>query len=360
MTAVYDDGATAVSEEYQLYRGLDAYFAQTQSLQTTGGIKSSLGLMVLEMDLALKSFEGGNVSAALDHHKNMLRHSRTVLAETETLNGHSAAAKAVDAKNVTADVRVLCATLVTAGGIVTGDAPAVKDMQDQPWSETLRGITAAAQQKRAENIAKMSVMSDADVLRQKEKDALNQKENKPTPAKDIPFTFGAKPLSYEGQSTTGKNSVSDIKWARREYRNLALVLEGITKQGKYSPAKREANVALSCLRILNKRENEMIARGRKGEDTRSATEYKDVTEYAARLQTYMGKLKKNEDVSDGAKMNLKRFGTPALVALGGFKKSLKAPGILSRAFHFALVTGAAVLAKKAVQTAASKPKQYVP
>lgn len=352
MTAIYDDGATTVSEEYQLYRGLDAYFAQTQSLQTTGGIKSSLGLMVLEMDLALKSFEGGNVDAALDHHKNMLRHSRAVLAETETLNGHSAAAKAVDAKNVTADVRVLCATLVTAGGIVTGDAPAVKDMQDQPWSETLRGITAAAQQKRAENIAKMSLMSDADVL--------SQKEKKPTPVKDIPFTFAAKPLSYQGQTMGSTSSVSDIKWARREYRNLAQVLEGITKQGKYSPAKREANVALSCLRILNKRENEMIARGRNGEDTRSATEHKDVTEYAARLQSYMGKLKKNEDVSDGAKMSLKRFGAPALVALGGFKKSLKAPGILSRAFRFALVTGAAVLAKKAVQTAVSKPKQHVP
>lgn len=360
MTAVYDDGKTAVSEEYQLYRGLDAYFAQTQSLPTTGGIKNSLGLMVLEMDLALKSFEGGNVDAALDHHKNMLRHSRAALAETETLNGHSAAAKAVDAKNVTTDVRMLCATLVTAGGIVTGDAPQVTAMQDQPWSETLQGITAAVQKKQAENIAKMSLMSDADVLRQKEKDALSQKEKKPTPAKAIPFTFAAKPLSYEGQTTTGNSSVSDVKWARREYRNLALVLEGITKQRGYTPAKREANVALSCLRILNKRENEMIARGRNGEDMRSATEHKDVTEYAARLQSYMGKLKKNDDVSDGAKMSLKRFGTPALVALGGLKKSLKAPGILSRAFRFALVTGAAVLAKKAVQTAVSKPKQHVP
>lgn len=357
MTAIYDDGKTTVSEEYQLYRGLEAYFAQTQSLPTTGGIKNSLGLMVLEMDLALKSFEGGDINAALDHHKNMLRHSRAALAETETLNGHSAAAKAVDAKNVTTDVRMLCATLVTAGGIVTGDAPQMQAMQDQPWVTTLQAIADAAQQKQAENIAKMSLMNDADVTRRAE----------PTPAKDLPFTFAAKPasftaqpLSYDGQPATNPNGVLAVKWARREYRNLALVLEGITKQGGYTPAKREANVALSCLRILNKRENEMIARGRNGEDMRSAEEYKDVTEYAARLQTYMGKLKKNDDVSDGAKMSLKRFGTPALVALGGFKKSLKAPGILSRAFRFALVTGATVLAKKALQTAVSKPKQHVP
>jgi hypothetical protein len=74
----------------------------------------------------------------------------------------------------------------------------------------------------------------------------------------------------------------------------------------------------------------------------------------------MTRLKKNDDVSDGAKMSLQRFGTPALTAIKGLEKSLKTPGILSRAFRFALTKGAEVLGKKAVQTLVSKPKQHVP
>jgi hypothetical protein len=352
MTTTYDDGATAVSEDYQLYQGLEHVFAQTQSLPTTGGVKNNLGLMVLEMDLALKAFDGGDVAGAIDHHKKMLRYSRTVLGETEALTGRSAAAKAEDAKNVTADVRMLCTALMATGGIVTGDVKA-EEAATQPWSKTLGAIADAYRQQQADSIAKMRILDDAEITQPKAQ----------TPQKDIPFTFStiaAPAFTFDGQESTAPQTTPETRWARREYKNLAIVLEGITKPNKYSPAKREAMVALACLKALNRRETEMTARARNGDDPRNGEAHQDAREYAARLQDYMTRLKKNDDVSDGAKMSLQRFGTPALTAIKGLEKSLKTPGILSRAFRFALTKGAEVLGKKAVQTLVSKPKQHVP
>lgn len=359
MTTTYDDGATTVSEDYQLYQGLERVFAQTQSLPTTGGVKNNLGLMVLEMDLALKAFDGGDVAGAIDHHKKMLRYSRTVLGETEALTGRSAAAKAEEAKNVTADVRLLCAALMATGGIVTGDVKA-EDAATQPWSKTLGAIADAYRQQQADSIAKMRLMDDAEIAQPKA----------PTSQKDIPFTFStnaapaftiaAPAFTFDGQQSTAPQTASETRWARREYKNLAIVLENITKPNKYSSAKREAMVALACLKALNRRETERAARQRSGDDPRNAEAHQDTREYAARLQDYMARLKKNDDVSNGAKMSLQRFGTPALTAIRGLEKSLKAPGILSRAFRFALAKGAEVLGKKALETVVSKPKQHVP
>lgn len=351
MTAGYDDGTT-VAEEYKLYQGLERVFEQTQSLPTTGGVKNGLGLMVLEMDLALKAFEGGDISGAIDHHKKMLRHSRAVMGETEALAGRSAAAKAADAKNVTADVRLLCATLMATGGIVTGDVTA-QDIAAQPWSRTLGAIADAYKQQQAESIAQIRLMDDAEFAKPKAV----------TPQKNIPFTFStiaAPAFTFEGQESSGPQTAVETKWARREYKNLAIVLEGIIKPNKYSPAKREATVALACLKAINRRELDMSARRRAGGEARSTEDYQDVREYAARLQDYMTRLKKNDDVSDGAKMSLKRFGLPALSAARGLEKTLKAPGILSRAFRFALTKGAAMLGRKAPQAAVSAPKPNVP
>jgi len=355
MTAIYDDGAT-VAEEYKLYRGLERVFAQTQSLPTTGGVKNGLGLMVLEMDLALKAFEGGDVAGAVDHHKKMLRYSRAVLGETEALTGRSEAAKAAEAKNVMADVRMLCASLMTTGGIVTGDVKA-EEAVVRPWSETLGAIADAYRKQQADSIAQLRLMDDAEAA------AVSVAPQAARPQKDIPFTFSAiaaPAFTFEGQEPAKAQTATEVKWARPEYKNLAIVLEGITRPNKYSTAKREATVALACLKAINRRALDMNARRRGGADTRSAEDHRDVKEYAARLQDYMTRLKKNEDVSDGATMSLKRFGLPALTAARALEKSLKAPGILSRAFRFALTKGAAVLGKKAVQAAVSKSKSYVP
>ena len=352
MTAIYEGGATAVGEDYQLYQGLDRVFVETQSLPTTGAVKNGLGLMVLEMDLALKAFDGGDVASAIDHHKKMLRHSRNVMGETEALTGRSADAKAVNAKNVTADVRTLCTALLATGGIVTGDVKAA-EVATQPWSKTLGAIADAYQKQQAENIAKMSLMDDAAVAKPKAQ----------TPAKDIPFTFTAVAVpafTYEGQAPAKPQSVLETKWARREYKNLAIVLDNIMKPSKYSTAKREATVALACLKALNRRELEMSQRSRSGSDPRDAEAHRDAKEYTARLQDYMARLQKNDDVSDGSKMSLKRFGVPAVTATKGLAGALKTPGILSRAFRFALTKGAAALGQKAVQAIVSKPKQHVP
>lgn len=353
MTAINEAGATtAVGEEYQLYQGLDRVFVETQSLPTTGGVKNGLGLMVLEMDLALKAFEEGDVASAIDHHKKMLRHSRNVMGETDALTGRSADAKAIDAKNVTADVRMLCATLMATGGIVTGDVKAA-DIATQPWSQTLGAIADAYQKQQAENIASMRLMDDTELAKPKAQ----------TPAKDIPFTFTAVAVpafTYEGQEPAKPQTVLETKWARREYKNLAIVLDNMMKPGKYSSAKREATVALACLKALNRRALEMGQRSRNGNDPRDAEAHQDVKEYTSRLQDYMARLQKNDDVSDGSKMSLKRFGAPAVAAVKGLAKDLKAPGILSRAFRFALTKGAEVLGKKALQTVVSKPKRHVP
>jgi len=364
MTEIYDGGAT-VTEEYKLYQGLDRIFEQVQSLPTTRDMKNGLGLMVLEMDLALKAFEDGNVANAIDHHKNMLRYSRAVLGDTDTLTGRSEAAKAAEAKNVMTDVRMLCASLMTTGSIVTGDVTA-EAAAKQPWSETLGAIAEAYRKQQADSIAQLRLMSDAETKASIEAAPVAEAKTRAM-REPVPFIFAhasVPSFTVAGMEERQPPGVLETRWARREYKTLALVLEGITKPQKgapkYSAARREATVALACLKAINRRELAMGERQRSGGDVRHAEEHGEVREYAARLQDYMTRLKKNDDVSKGAKMNLKRFGLPAMTAARGLEKTLKAPGILSRAFRSALSFGAAVLGKKAPQAAVSRPEKYVP
>jgi hypothetical protein len=333
MATVYDNGQTVVEEAYALYKGLDTVFAQTQNFQTTRTIKNNLGLMVLELDLALKSFEDGDKPRALDHHRNMQRYSSMVLRETETLTGVSPAAKEAGAKNINIDVRSLVADLQSTAAIA------------QPWQETLGAIETAQRAKQDAAVAKISLMQDADIPRPVARKAT---------AADIAFTFAMAVEQTFDTPVAQATTVKDIHWARREYRQLAQVLESLSTQGKYTPARGEAMVALSCLKTLNRHD---VAVKKRVQTTGSADDrdsQKAVREYTARLNTYLKKLNRNDAVSDGAKANLRRFGQPAQQAVKSLGKMLAGPGMLFRAFRYAVAAGAQIVGKKPEKSAVSR------
>jgi len=331
MATVYDNGHTVVEESYALYKGLDTVFAQTQNLPTTRAIKNNLGLMVLEMDQALKSFEDGDKPRALEHHRNMQRYTSMVLRETETLAGISPAAKEEGAKNINADVRSLVSDLQSA--------------TTQPWAETLDAIDRAQRAKQDAAIAKISLMQDADIPTPATKKAT---------AADIAFTFALAVENSFDAPAVKSTAVKDTQWARREYRQLAQVLETLSTQGKYTPARREATVALACLRTLNRHEVDVKKRVQQTGQADDRDSKDTVREYAARLNTYLKKLDRSDDLSGGAKANLRRFGQPAQQAVKSLAKMLAGPGMLFRAFRYAVAAGAQIVGKKPEKAAVSK------
>jgi len=339
MTTAADDNRTGMggieAGEYQLYRGLDKIFDETQSLPTTGGVKSRLGLMIIEMDQSLRAFEAGDKTAALGHHEKMLGYSTAVMRETETLGGKSEEAKAEGARNVAPDVRVLLTTLMTTASIVRGDETIGADKQ--PWAKTLEAVSEAYKQKRAEEVAKITLAPAGTPLS--------------APVKTEKHAFIEK-IVLDGENTsTSRFALGEFEppketiWTRREYKNLSIVLEGIRKTAHDSSSRVQATVALACLKSVNNREIDMLARQRGRKPVEDAEAAKDVKEYAGRLAEYIGKLKGNNAVPEGMKANLKRFAPPAQTAAEGLKKTLgKGSGILSRAFRFALAAGARLIA----------------
>lgn len=321
--------------EYQLYRGLDQIFTETQTLPTTRGVRNDLGMMIIQMDQALRAFEAGNTPAALEHHKQMLGYSSAVLRETETLTGRSETAKAEGARNVAPDVRVLLTTLLTTAVAVTGDE------NKQPWARTLEAVSDAYKAKRAEEVAKLTLATDAEV-----KASIAAAEKPPAPARasveKIVLAAGNFPTRFAQEAPAQRQTV----WSRPEYKNLSMVLEGVKKEAHDHNARREATVALACLKSINNREIDMLARQRGNRPLEDAETAREVKEYAGRLNEYVSKLQRNTALSVGIKANLKRFAPPAQTAAQGLQRVLgKNSGSLSRTFRFAVAVGGKLLGK---------------
>lgn len=314
--------------EYQLYRGLDRVFTEAQSLPTTQGVRNQLGLMVLEMDQALRAFEAGDKAGAIDHHGKMLGHSAAVMRESETLSGKSDQAKAEGARNVAPDVRVLLATLLTTSAIVTGDE--TLSHEKQPWAKTLEAVADAYKAKRAAEVAAITLAPAG----------ANLSEG-PASIEKIVLNAGNFPTRFARQDV---QVPKETVWSRREYKNLLIVLEGIKQTSHDRDARREATVALSCLKAVNNREIDMLARMRGRRPAEDAEAAGDVKEYAGRLKEYVAKLQDNAGVSDGLKANLTRFAPPAQSAAHGLQRTLgKGTGMLSRAFRFAVAVAGKLL-----------------
>lgn len=339
MTSAADESGAGGIEagEYQLYKGLDQIFVETQTLPTTGAVKNRLGLMVIEMDQALRAFEAGDKSGALQHHEKMLGHSTSVLRETETLSGKSEEAKAAGGRNVAPDVRVLLTTLLASEAIVNGQKPL--DPETKPWLKTLQAVSDAYKAKRAEEIAHITLAAPGTPISEPKKASGGVAPESFTFGGVEKIILGAEPSSSrfaQAEFAPPRETV----WTRREYKNLSTVLEGIKKTAPDSNTRVQATVAIACLKAINNREIDMLARQRGRRPVEDEDAAKEVKEYAGRLKEYVGKLKDGGALSSGLEANLDRFAPPAQVAAEGLKRTLgKGSSLLAKAFRFAVAVG---------------------
>lgn len=332
MSAVVEMAGVEVAE-FELGKGLQKVFDETQSLPTTSGIKGQLGTMVMHLHEAVTRFEAGDTKSALDHHAIMLRQFSAVQRQTDTLAGRSEEAKAAGARNVAVDVRAILETIMTTAGNKRGDE--TLSAAKQPWAEALEAISDAYKKQQAEAVAKLTLAPAGTPLSAPagDKNAFIEKI--------VLGGFGS-PVSRFAQAEY--EPPRQTVWTRPEYKNLAIVLEGIQKSTRESSARTQTMVALSCLKAINNREIEMLARQRGRRPIEDAEAAEDVKERLGRLGDYLGKLAKNETLQPGVKANLKRFGAPAQKTADGLKRAVgKGTGILSRAFRFAVAAGATLL-----------------
>lgn len=286
--------------EFTPYKGLETYFTRVMTMNVTPEQRSSLTLMLLELDNGLQSHERGDVEQAVRHHKNMLEHSKAALKDASA-----------DAQQIFVDITSAVRGVKNADGT------------EKPWGRTLAAIVEDYKrgQDAEKNLSMMPLNAQTGVatfyatsprraLRVSDSDYFN-----------LDFTVAADAPQKK-----------PVGWARPEYRNLGVVLEQMSKPGQ--PGRVEAMVALSSLRIMNARETEFLTDQRNGvkNDGEKSKSYADSRK---RLQEFTTKLLKRDKVHYASKTGLERWSKPVYAYAQRFERISQGPSLIAKAFYAA-------------------------
>lgn len=285
--------------EFTPYKGLEPFFTSVMVMDVTPAQRSLLTLMLLELDNGLQSYERGDTAQAVQHHKNMLEHSKAALKDAP------AAAQQLFV-DITSAVR----------GVKNPDG------SEKTWGRTLSAIVDEYKrgQEAEKNLSLMPLnaqtgvdtfyASPRQILRVADKDYFN-----------LDFTVAAERVEPK-----------PVAWVRHEYRNLGVVLEQMSQPGQ--PGRVDAIVALSSLRTMNRHEGQYVSDVR-NKVKNDGSENKAYKESRKRLQQAVAKLLVNEKVGYGIQSSLERWQKPVSEYAKRFERISEGPSLIARAFHAA-------------------------
>ncbi len=332
-------GAGIEVAEFKPYKGLQQFFDRVDALKTAPALKTTLTLMLLELDSALQAQDAGNPSEAVRHHQSMLKLSKDVFRETAVLNGTDFDARAAGGENVTSQVQKIFIDITSATRGVKND-----DGSEKTWGRTLAAIVQEFKA-RNEAVKNLALMPERGYQADNPQVffASPRHDFRAASKFDLDFTSAAKP----------ENTV----WARPEYKNLGIVLEQLARPGQ--PARVDALVALTSLKIMNKAEKEFVDDIRTGKENTGA-QNKSFRESRQKLTEYVGKLSENPVIGANMAASLQRWHKPLADYARKFEKISQGPSLLSKIFHSAAsFIGGKILKSAVVHAVQQKPKAPV-
>ncbi len=325
--------------EFKPYNGLQQFFDRVDALKTAPALRTTLTMMLLELDSALQAQDGGNPAEAVRHHQSMLNISKDVFRQTAMLNGTDYDARVAGGEDVTGQVQKIFIDITSAARGVKND-----DGTKKPWGRTLAAVVEEFKA-RNDAVKNLSLMPEKGYLPASQPVffASPRHDFRAASKFDLDFTNSAKP---EG-----------TVWTRPEYKNLGIVLEQLSRNGQ--PARVDALVALSCLKSMSNREKEFVDDIRSGTPNTGA-QNKSFAESNKRLAEYIGKLTQNEAIGPNMAANLQRWQKPVADYARKFEKISQGPSLLSKIFHSAAsFIGQKLLKSGVTQALLSKPKAPV-
>lgn len=308
-----DTGPSIEVAEYSPYKGLEPILDRILSLKTTTGIRGTLTFMLMELDSALTAHEAGDPAQAVRHHKAMLDYSKQVFRQSATLTGTSDEAKQQGAQNVQAEAQQIFIDITSAvRGVKNADGT------EKSWGKTLKEIVENF--KRAQKAEQNLTLQTGTVMSFFDSPRREQRASR----RDDFFAQDFNAASEKQKQGGG------IFWVRPEYRNLGIVLEQMAKPGQ--PARVQAMVALSKLRVMNDNETAYLANTH-AHVKNDGAQQKAYKQARKDLQEFTSRLLKGDKLNDREKAGLARWLKPVTTYASRFERIAQGPGLIAQAFH---------------------------
>lgn len=308
-----ETGPSIEVAEFTPYKGLEPILDRILSLKTTTGIRATLTFMLMELDSALTAQEAGDPAQAVRHHKSMLDYSKQVFSQKETLAGTSEEAKQQGAQNVQAAAQQIFIDITSAvRGVKNPDGT------EKSWGKTLKEIVENF--KRAQKAEKNLSLQTGPVTTFFDSPRRELRAARRDDFFDREFNAAAEKQKQPGTTF----------WVRPEYRNLGLVLEQMATPGQ--PARVQAMVALSKLRVMNENETAYLANTR-AHVKNDGAQQKAYKQARKDLQEFTTRLLKGDKLNDREKAGLARWLKPVTSYASRFERIAQGPGLIAQAFH---------------------------
>lgn len=299
-----DNFTVTEATEHSLYKGLDPYFARVQGMDNKD-TRDRMTMIVLELDCALNAQEAGHKDTAVQHFKNLQQLARRVVNSEDNHRG---------AGN---DVREIMSDLMR-GSINDGK-------EAKPWSKTLAAIAE-------ENNARMSAGMNLQLapIAMTSSAFVAPRRNESITLFDVQHLQPAPAMPDALESY--KKPAADYVWARPEYKTLAAALQPLLDRKGGEDYRKDALVAMICLRTVNNTEKGIISVGKNSNNKEELEKY---SEFRGRLAEYIGKLNKEHGFTKGEQQHLQHLHQPVADHARNFEKTMKSGSVLSRVFAFA-------------------------
>lgn len=299
-----DSFTVTQATEHSLYKGLDPYFARVQAIENKE-TRDRMIMVVLELDCALDAQEAGHKDTAVQHFKNVQQLARRVMNGQDNRSGASK------------DVRDIMSELMR-GSVNDGKEP-------KPWSKTLSMIAE-------ENNARMSAGMDLQLapITMKSSAFVAPQRDETITLFDVQHIQPAPAML--GAIETHKKPAADYVWARPEYEALATALQPLLDRKGGEDYRKDALVAMICLRTVNNTEKGIISVGKNSNNKEELEKY---SEFRGRLAEYIGKLNQDHGFTKGEQQKFQHLHQPVADHARNFEKTMKSGSVLSRVFAFA-------------------------
>lgn len=271
-------------DNHVLYDGLDGQFARIEAVDSDK-VRSALFMTIMNLDSAIDRYQAGDHAIALGYFETFKQQARLAIEVTATEG----------VKSTSDQVKSIVRTLISGceGGNLDRPLAFGTALSELNVAHSVhRDREAALALKFPKLTAELPVLKD--VVLDTEKPVSLVAEAVLAPASKLNLSPKKEEIippaeSRKAEEAEAQKPAHQVNWRHKEYKYLATALEPMLKRYPSHPDRKNALVAMTCLQLINKYENQFVQTGvsktKDGEDMSPL-----IKEYRNRLLDYVDVL----------------------------------------------------------------------